>query len=423
MKRKSFIKNASAILALQTLPSNLFANSDFNINYQLLNQIDKNSEDYWIQMSKMFQVPKDFINLENGYFSPQPISTLAFHQKNESAINQKTSWFMRNEQFDNIEKNRNSLAEFLKCNKEELAITRNTTESLNNVISGFPWKKGDEVIIGNQDYGSMVAAFQQQVQRNGIIVKVAQIPLHPQNDDEIIEAFSKLITPKTKVIHLTHLINLSGQILPASKIIDLAHDKNIQVMVDAAHSVAHIDTSSVIQKADYFAASLHKWLCCPLGVGILKIKQELIAQIYPLMADEDYPKNNIRKFEHQGTKPIQSIIAIEEAIAFHNTIGAEIKENRLRYLKNYWVNNVKNLPKVVINTPTNDSERSCAIANFSIEGYKPTELSKLLLEKYKIFSVAIEHPAINGVRITPHLYTLEKDLDGLVGAIQEFARN
>jgi selenocysteine lyase/cysteine desulfurase len=141
------------------------------------------------------------------------------------------------------------------------------------------------------------------------------------------------------------------------------------------------------------------------------------------MADEDYPKNNIRKFEHQGTKPIQTIIAIEEAIAFHNTIGSEIKEKRLRYLKNYWVNNVKNLPKVVINTPTNDSERSCAIANFNIEGYKPTELSKLLLEKYKIFSVAIEHPAINGVRITPHLYTLERDLDALVGAIQELARN
>ncbi len=426
MHRKSFITKAGLILS--GLPFTSFAdtiNSPNFLNYEkaLKNTSVANTptdEGYWKIVRDMFTYSKDFINLENGYFSPQPMSTLQYNQTKEHAINTRTSWFMRREQSEALEQTRKNLAEFLGGNLEELAITRNTTESLNTVISGYPWQKGDEVIVGNQDYGSMLTAFRQQEKRAGIALKIAQIPLHPKSDEELIQAYISLITPRTKVIHLTHMINLSGQLLPAKKIIEAAHSRGIEVMVDAAHSVAHIDFKPFDLGADYLAASLHKWLCCPLGLGFLMVQKKHISKIWPLMADEDFAIDNIRKFEHQGTRPPQTILSINEAIKFHNAIGSTLKQDRLRYLKSYWVQKVKNLPHVTINTPEEDA-RSGAIANISIRGMSPQALADKLLADHKIFSVAIDHPNIKGVRITPHLYTALSELDKLVEAIKTMA--
>jgi len=423
MHRKTFIAQTGLLLSGLPFESLASITRDTPKEYALKSlEGNKNSEtfkdeNYWKMVRGMFKFPKDYINLENGYFSPQPISTEQFHQTKEDYINTKTSWFMRREQNDAIEKSRQSLASFLGCETEELVLTRNTTESLNIVIAGFPWKKGDEVIIGNQDYGSMVAAFEQQAKRNGIVIKIAQVPLHPQSDDDLVNAYMSLVSPKTKIIHLTHLINLSGQIIPVKKIIDVAHVKGIEVIVDSAHSIAHVNFKPGELDADYLGASLHKWLCCPLGAGVLIIKKKHVSKIWPLMADSDYAIDNIRKFEHQGTRPIQTLITIAEAIRFHEAIGSELKQNRLRYLKNYWTEKVKNSPKVTINTPLNDDERSCAIANIAIDGYTPQLLSDKLFSDFKIFTVAIDHPYIKGVRVTPHLYTSLADLDKFVEAV------
>ncbi|MCC6720829.1 MAG: aminotransferase class V-fold PLP-dependent enzyme [Bacteroidia bacterium] len=421
MIRKTFIAQSGGLL-LSTLPLTTkpfhFLNNSANFeNLKNQNSDSYRDEKYWNTVREMFNYSKDFINLENGYFSPAPISTENFYISKAKYINAKSSWFMRREQQTEMENTRKTLALFLNLIPDELAITRNTTESLNTIISGYPWKKGDEVIVGNQDYGSMIAAFEQQVKRSGIILKTAQIPMHPANDDEIVNSYISLITPKTRIIHLTHLINLSGQILPAKKIIDAAHNRGIEVILDAAHSVAHINFNLGDLEADYIGASLHKWLCCPLGVGFLAIKKKHIAKIYPLMGDNDFSIDDIRKFEHTGTKPMQTIIAINEAIKFHNAIGSELKEKRLSYLKNYWVQKIKNYPYISINTPVTDENRSCAIANFSVSNYTPQQVTEKLLSEHKIFTVAIEHPFINGVRVTPHLYNSTKELDKFVDAI------
>ena len=425
MKRKLFIKQAGFMLSAMPLSaiskSNILKvkeDLDSIKNYPGENLVE--DEKYWSLIRNMFNYSKDFTNLENGYFSPQPLSTEQFHQSKEHDINQRTSWYMRKELRADLEKTRKILSEFMGCESEELAITRNTTEGLNTIISGFPWQKGDEVIIGNQDYGSMVAAFKQMEKRAAIVIKIAQIPLHPKSDEEIVDAYLSLATSKTKVIHLTHLINLSGQLLPAKKIIDAAHLIGIEVIVDAAHSVAHIDFIPSQLNADYFAASLHKWLCCPLGVGVLIINKKHINKIWPLMADDEFESTNIRKFEHQGTRPPQTIIAIKEAIKFHNAIGSKMKQDRLRYLKNYWVSKIKDLPNVTLNNSM-DEHRGGAIANISIKAYSPQQLMDKFWNDYKIFTVAIDHPFIKGVRITPHLYTLTSDLDLLIKAIKEIA--
>ena len=378
-------------------------------------------ENYWNNIRSLYKRPDGFINLENGYFSHQPTSTLAFHQQSEKDINTRTSVFMRKEQQEAIETARNSLAGFLACDAEELALLRNTTEAMNIVIMGFPWKKGDEVVLGNQDYGSMTEAFRQAAQRFGIVLKYAQVPLRPNNDMEVIEAYTGLFTRKTRMVHLTHMINLSGQVIPVSNIAAVAKKNKIVVAVDSAHAVAQLEFGINDLQADFVGASLHKWLCNPLGSGFLWMRKELIPKIWPLMGDVSQPQNNIRRFEHVGTRPIQTLQCIPESIAFHNTIGSALKEKRLRYMMQYWTSKVAKIPKIKINTPWEDTTRCGAIANVAVDGYSASQLAEILFSQYRIFTVAIEHPAIQGVRITPHLSNTIEDLDALVTALTEIS--
>ncbi|MBL7811004.1 MAG: aminotransferase class V-fold PLP-dependent enzyme [Bacteroidetes bacterium] len=375
-------------------------------------------ETYWELVRNYFPRPEGYINLENGYFSHQPVSTLQKHQELEQDINKRNSYFMRREHYTAVENARHALSGFLGVGPEELALTRNTTESLNIVIGGYRWKKGDEVIIGNQDYGSMVQAFQQASARYGIKIKTAQVPLHPKSDAEVIEAYTRHLGKKTRMVHLTHVINLTGQVIPVSAIADACRTRNVLVVVDAAHSVAQLEFKLPDLKADIVAGSLHKWMCAPLGLGFLQMKQAHIPKFWPLMADLDHPETNIRHFEHQGTKPIHSLIALGEAIRFHHQIGGTLKQNRLRYLMQYWTTRVEKFPGLSLLNPHTDNARNCAIANVRVDGYAPSDLAEKLMNEFQIFTVAIEHRVVNGVRITPHLSTSLQDLDALVSALK-----
>ena len=378
-------------------------------------------EAYWDQIRLFYAKPKGFINLENGYFSPQALPTLYAHQKLESDVNTRTSWFMRREQEAAIESSRLALATFLEVPIEELALTRNTTESLNTLISGYPWRKGDEVVIGNQDYGSMVAAFKQAEKRFGIVIKVADVPLTPFLPDEVVKAYSSLFSANTRMVHLTHLINLTGQVIPVAQIASLAHEKGIEVAVDAAHSVAHLDFKLPDLQADYLGASLHKWLCNPIGVGFLWMKKSHIQKIWPLMGDTDYPDTDMRKFEHQGTRPIHSLMTLPTAIALHHNIGSNLKMQRLKYLMRSCCERIADHPGIAINTPWNREDANSAIVNVAVKGFTPQQLADRLLKEFSIFTVAIDHPAVKGVRITPHVFTSVQDVVTLAGALIQLA--
>lgn len=400
------------------------------------------NEVFWGAIASNFQRPSGFINLENGYFSHQPQGTLNYHIEAQSTINTQTSHFMRTAQTQAIEEARKAFAGFQGLMPEELAFTRNTTESLNIVIMGTRWQPGDEVIIGNQDYGSMVEAFEQAAARWGIVIKIADVPKDPRSDAEIVNAYVDLITPNTKMLHLTHMINLSGQLIPAQTIIRQAKQKQPQIVVavDAAHSLAHtpVDMSDLVNAgADTIGGSLHKWLCNPIGVGFLYMKKSLIPSIWPLMGDTGADKNDIRKFEHQGTRPINSLQTIAKAIEFHRLIGSSAKHNRLTYLKLLWIGNkqalenfgkglgILNDPQYQANmaavteltlldafklqSPLFQFQRGGAIATAYVNGFSPTALAKSLMEVHNIFTVGIDHPVIKGVRITPHLSSSAAD--------------
>jgi len=375
-------------------------------------------EDFWASIRKGYNLKSEYINLENGYYCIQPQEILDRYVEHIREVNLQGAYYMRTVQFDNKKAAAAKVAELVGCAPDELIITRNTTESLDLIISGMNWKPGDEAIMAEQDYGSMLEMFKQVSKRYGMVNKILSVPQDPKSDDEIVSLYANAITPNTKLLMVCHMINITGHILPVRKICDMAHSRGVPVIVDGAHAVAHIKFAIRDLNCDYYGASLHKWLSVPLGAGMLYVKKEHTSHLWPLFAETGKNDDDILRLNHTGTSPVPTDLTVADAIDYYQKIGAERKEARLRYLQNYWVNKVRGLPQVVIYTPT-DPARSCGIANVGIKGMKPGDLQKTLLDKYKIYTVAIDGAGVYGCRITPNVYTTTAELDTLVEALKQ----
>ena len=375
-------------------------------------------EDFWSSIRQGYRLKPDYINLENGYYNFLPEQLLDKFIGHVKEVNLQGSYYMRTVQFDNKKAMAAKLAAVAGCPADELIITRNTTESLDMIISGFSRKEGDEAIVAEQDYPAMLDMFRQVSKRNKITVKSVSVPNHPASDEEIVDLYASAITPRTRLLMVCHMINITGHILPVKKICDMAHSKGVEVMVDGAHTFAHIRFTIPELGCDYFGTSLHKWMSVPLGAGFLWVKKEKIPGIWPLLAEGERSPDDISRLNHIGTHPVHTDLTIADAVDFYNIIGAERKESRLRFLKDYWVSKVRDLPNVVINTPK-DPARSCGIANVGIKGMKPGDLGEVLHKKYGIYCAPIDGANVHGCRITPNIYTTTTDLDVLVKAITE----
>jgi selenocysteine lyase/cysteine desulfurase len=379
-------------------------------------------EDFWYYVQQSFTVSPGIINLNNGGVSPAPKTVQDAMKRYYDYSNEAPSYYMWRILDQGREPLRKNMAKLAGCDPEEIAINRNSSEGLETVIFGLSLKAGDEVVATKQDYPNMINAYKQRELRDGIKMVWINLELPSEDENYLVQQYVKAFTPKTKLVHITHIINWNGQIIPVKKIAQEAHKRGIEVIVDGAHSFAHFDFKVPDLDADYFASSLHKWLFAPIGSGILYVKKEKIKNLYPLFATSDDPlKDDIRKFENLGTRPFFIEQAIGKALEFHEMIGSERKEKRLHYLKNYWMEKVKSIPKVKLNTSLNP-KWGCAIGNVAIEGRKPGELDSFLMDKYKIHTVGIQWENINGVRITPSVYTTTKNLDLLVEGITAFAR-
>lgn len=419
MDKRTFLKN----LAGASLASTPFFQSVEELveRYSAQSPSDfAQNEDFWDKIRSDYLLKPEYINLENGYYSMLPQPTLEKYLDHIRFVNLHASYYMRTDQWKDKNRSAAALADLAKCGSDELIITRNTTESLDTIIQGYPWKRGDEALVANQDYGAMLNMFKQVEKREGIKVNAIDVPMDPSRDEVIVEAYRQAITPRTKLLMVCHMINITGHILPIRKICDMAHDLGVEVMVDGAHAFAHIDFNMKELNCDYYGTSLHKWLSVPLGAGFLYVKKELIDKIWPLMAEGPRQPGDISRLNHVGTHPVHTNLAIMDAIEYHNMIGIERKEARLRYLQNYWVEKVKNVQNVVINTPS-DKDRSCAIANVGITGMKPREMAKRLMDEHNIWTVAINGAGVYGCRITPNLYTTTQELDEFVEAIKAMA--
>lgn len=379
-------------------------------------------EDYWSTIQQAFTVNPNLINLNNGGVSPSPRVVQEAVERYNKLSNEGPSYFMWEVLDQGREPLREKLALLAGCDKEEIAINRNCTESLNTIIFGLNLQKGDEVIGCKLDYPNHMNAWKQRALRDGIIYTQLSFNFPIENDDEIVQAYEKAITPKTKIIHVTHVINWVGQIMPVRKICEMAHRRGLEVVCDGAHSFALLDFKIPELQCDYFATSLHKFLSAPIGSGMMWIKKDKILKIWPLVGNGSPESSNIRKFETLGTRSFPIEQGIGEAINFQMAIGTKRKEERIRYLKNYWASQAREIPNVSLKTSLK-AAYSCAICGVSIEGIPARKLEQTLFSRYKIHTVGIEYENVNAVRVTPHVYTRLADLDKLVSAIRELAKS
>lgn len=379
-------------------------------------------EDYWRDIQQAFTLDRTFINLNNGYASPSPRVVFDAYKRYLDLSNEAPFSYMVQVLEPGIESVRRGIAAEAGCDPEEIAITRNSSEALQIAQLGLDLKAGDEVIVTNQDYGRMIATWEQRVRRDGIVLKKLSFPVPvPGGHDELLALYEGAITPKTKVIHCCHITNMTGQIFPVQRIAKMARERGIKTIVDGAHAFAHFPYKLSELGCDYYGVSLHKWLLAPIGSGFLYVRRENIKSTWPLQAALPALDDNIRKFEEIGTHPAAAHNAISEALKFHQAIGVERRAARMRYLRSRWEARLEKLPAVKVLT-SKDPAQSCGLVLVSVKGVPAEKVVRLLWEKSRVVVVPIVHAEFEGVRVTPNIYTTLDEIDTFAATMEEIVR-
>lgn len=420
--RKKFLQQLGTGLLAAGLPAMATAGHVLETGVDAKDFSDKGRPDderYWKRIArKYYQIADDHINLENGYYGIQPKPVLQAFQKNIVIANEQAARFARKDYPGIAAAAKKELAAFLEVSEEEIIITRNATEALNIAIQGYPFKLGDEVLVNQLDYFSMIETFRMMEKRGQLKVNTFDMPLLPQSDDEIVEQYSKLINDKTKLILLTHVSNINGLIVPVAKIAAMAKARGIDTITDSAHALGQIKFSLPQLGSDFVGLNLHKWIGNPVGAGVLYIKKERIKEMKPLFGDITAAESSINKLSHFGTTPFAVVMTIPESLAFHRIMEIEKISQRLHYLKSIWINAVIDHPNVEVVTPVN---LSCAIASFRIKNKTSAEVADHLFKEHKIFTVARQLGKQGCIRVTPGIYNSADDVEKLAQAIKLFA--
>ena len=419
MDRRNFLHAAagSALVAFQTNAIERASAAARSVKDLTPIEVAKD-EDYWAEIRNAFTVDRNVINLNNGYVSPAPLVVQDAMRRYLDFSNMGPKHTMIDILEKQVEDVRRRVAKTAGCDPEEIALTRNASESLENAQYGIDLKPGDEVLTTNQDYPRMLTTFRQRERREGIVLKTISFPVPPPSMDDLYQRFERAVTPKTKMILLCHITNRTGQIFPVRKIADMAHARNIPVIVDGAHAFNHFPFNLSELGCDYYGVSLHKWTCAPIGTGFLYVRKSRIASTWSLMASSDRQQDDIRKFEEIGTHPAANHNAISAALIFNENIGIDRKAARLRYLRDRWAHRLAQNPKVKI-LHSEDPAQSCGIGFLSFNGVNSEKMAETLWSKYNIITVRVGHEEYDGLRITPHIYSTIGDVDYFAESVEK----
>jgi len=409
---------ATAMVVATFDPKSIRRAIDSLANYTGTPEEIAEDESFWFAVQQAFVVDRSLINFNNGGVCPSPSIVIEAVKKHWDFGNKAPSYCLWKIQEPQKETVRKSLARMFGCDAEEIAMTRNASEGMQICQFGIDLQRGDEVLTTNQDYGRMITTWKQRERREGIIMKQFSIPTPAEDPDEIVSLFERNITSRTKMILMCHVINLTGQIMPVKGVAQMARKKGIPVIVDGAHGFAHFDFKHEDLDCDYYATSLHKWLCAPHGTGLLYVRKNKIKDLWPLMASPERMDNDIRKFEEIGTHPAAPYLAIAEAITFHEGIGAKRKEARLRYLRSRWETRLLQHDRVRMHTSLKPGY-ACGVANVEIIGVDPGDLTTYLWDKHRIIVVPIKHKEYQGIRVTPNVYSTLEEVDRFCEAMEE----
>ena len=380
------------------------------------------NEDFWFTARMAFTVDRNLLNFNNGSVCPAPKVVQEAMQRYWTVTNLSPSHYVDELLLPETDIIREDLAREFGCSSEELALTRNTSEGLHTVILGLDLKPGDEVLTTTQDYPSMLSSLHQRARREGIVVKQFAYPTPPKNPQQLTDLYLANLTPKTKAILVSHLTFTTGQIFPIAQLCAEARRRGIYSIIDGAHGFAHLDFKVNDIGCDFYATSLHKWLTAPVGTGFLYMRREHIPNVWPLWGVPASMQSNIRKFESVGTQPVAMRNAIADALAFHRGLGAQRKQERLRYLRRRWETGLRSIPRVILRN-ADAPEQSCGIGALTIDGMPAEKLTETLMNKYKIHvRTRVIANEFDCIRVTPNIYSSIEDVDRFVRAITAIAK-
>ena len=419
MQRRTFLRAATGLAALKADSINRARAAASSINDRTPEQAARD-EDFWREIQQAFTVDRNIINLNNGGVCPSPKVVQDAMRRQLEFSNMAPAYTMWTVLEPEIESVRARLAASFGCDPEEMAITRNASEALEIVQLGIDLKPGDEVLTTDQDYPRVITTWQQRERRGGIKLKMISFPTPPPSMDDLYQRLEHAITPRTRIIHFCHITNLTGQIFPVKKICQMARSRGIEAIVDGAHAYAQFPFKHEDLDCDYYGTSLHKWLLAPHGTGFLYVRKSKIEKLWPMMPAPASMNANIRKFEEIGTHPAANHNAIAEALTFHESIGADRKAARLRYLRSLWSERLTRFPNVTIRTSP-DPEQSCGVVLVSVDGKKAPTLAEELW-KQRILVVAIVHKDFEGLRVTPNIYTTPREIDMFASAMEKLIK-
>ena len=378
-------------------------------------------ESYWKGVSSLYKQNIDFINLESGYFSPSPEIVKDYWINYVNEINESPSYYMRTKQTKMREKVRETLASYSGVSSEEICLTRNTTESMNIIIQGLKIGREEEILRTNLEYPNIIQALDMRERRYGTKIRVVDVPIHPVDQNEIVDKVISAVDKRTKILLISHMVFLNGQVFPVKEVCAKAKEMGLYTIVDGAHSFSHVDMDISDIGCDFYASSLHKWLGAPLGNGLLYVRKGMVDKLWPLYGDTQYEDDNIMKLEHLGTRPCSDQNGIIPAVEFNLKIGKKNKSKRLKSLQMRWANELKDHKNIIINTPLGEGQ-SFGIANVGVRGIKPGDLADRLFDEHDIFTVPIDDErGIRGLRVSPNLYSTVEDIDKFIDAMLKIA--
>lgn len=415
LSRREFLNASFAMAAFRndtlSLVENLIAKSN----------VEAEDEGFWMQVRESFALDPNVTNFNNGGCSPSPRVVQDALRRQIEYANQAPSYYMWQHLEPEVEHVRKRLAKAFGCDAEEIAITRNASESLETCLLGFDLQPGDEILTTTMDYPRMITTIKQRERRDKIKMVQVDTPHKPQSPRELTSVIEKGITDKTKLILVSQVSFLNGQIYPVRDVVDLGRKRGIPVIVDGAHAFAQFPITRDGLGCDYYGTSLHKWLMAPIGTGFLYVRKEKIEGLWPLMAGTAEQSKDIRKYEEIGTHPAANHNAIGEALTFHEMLGVERKAARFRYLRSRWTSKIQGESNVEFHTNL-DPVHSCALTTVEVKGIKPPDLGAWLLTKHGIYVTTIDHPQFKGIRVTPNVYSTVSEVDRLGEALLIAAR-
>jgi isopenicillin-N epimerase len=412
LNRRDFLVGAEAIAMIALLNRSYVGASAADVAAD---------ETYWNTIRSAYGHDPTILNFNNGGVAPAPTVVLDAEIEALRYSNQLPAYRMWHDLEPKIEDVRKGLARLWNADPECIAITRNASESLQIAQFGLDLQPGDEVLTTSQDYPRMITTWQQRARRDKIVLKQLDFSVPVKNPADLTRLYEQGITPRTRVIHVSQVCFMTGQIFPIKEICALARQHGITSIVDGAHAFAHVPFQFSDVDCDFYGASLHKWLSAPIGTGMLYVRKDRIEKHWALMAAPQSMDKDIRKFEEIGTHPAAIHNATLQALEFYDQIGADRKFARLRYLKQRWADRLTQLngAKLLVGLEPNLSGAFCTI---HFESMDPGKLGDALLTKYNILVTPIGGPGFNGIRVSPNVYTSTEDVDRFCDAVEKVIR-